>query len=487
MSGDSSQIRVIIGDDRMCASVALAPGLDALTSSAIAVHAALDERGVASSPERAKAVDELVARYTAEIGCQGVVARGVPPAQGSHGRVELMPTFEAGDAKPAGEIPADHYARTSYVTVSPGERIGIVHPCTPGTDGVDVMGRQLLSRAVVDAPLTLDHTIERRPGGELVALAAGVLHRSGSLIRVSDTLEIEKYVDFSTGNLDFPGHIDVARGVRDCFEVRCTGSLHVAGLVEAATLHAQLDAALDIGMAGREKGTLRVGRDLVAKYLEGVDATIGRDATVSTEITNSTVHVGRNLVAPHATIIGGSIDVRGRAEVGQLGSEAAVATDIVIGHDTSLELGLLKGLSLRAALVERAGVLRAKIDTLRKAGGRKNAPAAEEVTGLEYELDGASTKINALRSILTRTLGMLDSFVDGRLVVQAGIHPGVKIWLGCFQIEPRDLVRGPISLTIDPDGKLRVTREGQDESAKFRISHADRFPDREILRRDLAA
>jgi len=484
MSGEINQIRVTIGADKMTASVVLSPGLDALMRSAVAVHAALDERGVASSPQRSRAVDDLVSRYSPESGCEGVVARGVPPVQGTHGRVEVLPKFLSVSPPPDTN---DYHARTTCVAVAAGEVVALIHPSVPGTDGVDVMGRQLLCKSALDATITIDHTLERRPSGELVALVAGLLIFSGSLIRVSDTLSIESDVDFSTGNLNFPGNIEIARGVRDCFQVRCTGALRIAGLVEAAALDAGLDAVLDTGMAGRESGTLRVGRDLTAKYLEGVHAVVGRDAVVTSVLTNSCIRVGRSLVAPQATIIGGSTDVRGAAQVGQLGSEAKVPTEIIVGHDSSLEQGLVKGLSLCSALNERILGLRGRIDALRNASGRKNAPAAEEVTSLELDLDVTSTKRDSLRAALDRTLNALDSYVDGKLVVLSCIYPGVKIWLGCQLIEPRERVAGSLTFVVDSNGKLQISRDAQDASMYFKVCSGSRFPDRAAIRRDLAA
>ena len=66
--------------------------------------------------------------------------------------------------------------------------------------------------------------------------------------KVSNTLEIDQNVDFSTGNIDFPGNVIVHRSVKDCFTVKARDDIEVRGLIEAATLIAnQLDAESLVG------------------------------------------------------------------------------------------------------------------------------------------------------------------------------------------------------------------------------------------------
>lgn len=485
MSGESESIKVVIDADRMAVSVVMPPGLDPILATVPAVLSALEERGVIRTTECVQAVESLVASYSAQAGAKAVVASGKPPQQGSHGRIELAEKFLV-EHKDAAQ-PTNHYERTSYVTVTVGEVIGRVVPPVQGHDGIDVTGRALACKAVRPADAKFDDTIECRDDGDVVALRPGILVRSGQLIRISDTLELPEYVDFSTGNIHFPGSVRVHKGVRDCFVVACDGSLRIHGLVEAATLKAGKDVALDAGMAAREKGSLTVGRDLAAKYLEGVTATIGRDAAVSKEVTNSTIRVGRNLISHGLTIMGGSLNARGHVEVAEIGSAARVATEVVIGHDVELEQSLTKGIAVKDTLVARVEEIKSQIEALKKAGGRKNAMAAEQVTELQLELDMVTTKLAALRVGLTNTIEVLNSIADGKLRILSRVYPGVKIWIGAHLIEPRDEVGGVLTISITERGTPVIDRDGHDAASSFRVCRETRFADRAAVKSKIAA
>lgn len=485
MSGDSESIKVVIDADRMAASVIMPPGLDPILAAAPAVLSALEERGVSRTQDCVREVEALVRSYASTAEVRAVVARGRPPTQGTHGWIKLAEKFLVESSENA--APTNHYERTSYVTVAAGEVIGRLFPPVEGADGMDVTGRTLACKAVRPSDISFDDTIKQELDGSLVATRPGILLRSERRLQISDTLELPEYVDFSTGNIDFPGNVRVARGVRDCFIVRCDGSLCVHGLVEAATLNAGTDMSLEAGMAGREKGALVVGRDLTSKYLEGVQASIGRDAVVLKEITNSKLRVGRNLISPGLTVMGGSIEARGLVEVAEIGSTARIATEIVIGHDFEIEATLTKGLSVRDVLVARTEELKAKIQTLRKASGKKNATAAEEVTMLQLDLDIANSKLAALRQGLSRTFETLESVANGRLRVLGRIHPGAKVWIGPYMVEPRDEIAGLLVFSLTERGTIVISRDGQDANSSFRISREQRFSDRAAIRTKLAA
>ena len=110
--------------------------------------------------------------------------------------------------------------------------------------------------------------------GKFIAQTAGVLQFRANKITISQALVIDDYVDFSTGNIDFDGDVQVRRGVRDKFRIRATGKVEVQGLIEAAHIETGGDFEAATGMAAKETGRVQIGGSLTAKYLECVHGTV---------------------------------------------------------------------------------------------------------------------------------------------------------------------------------------------------------------------
>lgn len=479
-------IHVRISPDGMTATLVIRGGLSDLELNPAIIGAMLDERGVSPSAERNAAVAAAVAR-AAKGDVEAVVARGCEPVHGVDARFHPAP--DAGKRvtpAAAADGRVDHHAASSFVAIAAGEHLGEVLPAVAGIDGIDVSGRTLAAKQARPAHLLFDDSVAvSEPNAEgvrkVTAKRGGLLIRHGDLIRVSDKLEIATDVDFSVGNIDFPGDVTIAGGVRDCFVITAARNLEIHGLVEAATLTAGADARLSAGMAAREKGTLTVGRDLEAKYLEGLVVTIGRDAAISKEITNSKVEVSRSLCAPTCVIIGGSVTVSGECEVAQLGSEAKVATEVVVGRFAEIENLLKRCMQSLPALEDRVSRAKSRLDQLKRAVGKLTPAQAEELTELEWGASEATGKLRALAEGIRQTLRTARGRSSARLVVHRMISPGVKIWMGNFCIEPRNDVRGPVELTLSASGEVLVKTttlgEPRSASAIFRVVSSDRFSD----------
>lgn len=479
MTAEGAAIQVRIAADRMSATLAVEAGLPEHERSVAALEAVLDERGVARSAERTAAVQH--ASHAAARGrVETVVAEGRPAVHGRDAAFEPAPLLTERRhpaAETAGRV--DHHQLSTFIIVRAGDRLGRMTPARHGVDGVDVTGRALAAREGRTAKVLFDDSVvvgDPDPHGvsEVRAARSGQVVRHGDLIRVAGRLDVPADVDFSVGNIDFPGDVRVSGGVRDCFVVKAEGSVEVRGLVEAATLAAGRDIRLVQGMAGREKGSLSAGRDCEARYIEGLDVVIGRDAVIGKEITNSRVEIGRTLRAPSGAVIGGSLWVASDCEVAQLGSEAGVATDIILGKFPPFESILRRGLRTLPVLEERLRASRERLEQLRHAAGRMTASQAEELTELEFGMSEAHGKVKAVGEGLGHVIASLRAHAHARLVVHRVACPGVKIWMGRFLLQPRAEVRGPFELTLSAGGEplFRTLPSGAHEpaSAHFRTA-----------------
>lgn len=435
-------IRVTVPRDGMQAALTLLAGAPDARPTVEDCLATLRDREVIVDDAVEASVRELVERHAADpsIDREAVVAEGVAPVHGEDGRFELEPAFAAPPDAPLeadAEEQVDYYARSTFHLVGAGQRIGRVIEPVPGVAGRTVQGKPVNARTGRPCDLALDDTVERR-GDAVVALVAGALRCSGKAVGVQRTLEIKGDVDYATGNLRFPGDIAVGGCVRDCFTVEAEGDITIRGVVEAASITAQRDAHLLGGMAGREKGALVAGRDLTARYLGMVTGVIGRDASVEREVVDCDLEVRGRFFGERCAIVGGRLAVSASADIGEVGRDSGVRTEIVLGRIPRAER-----LASRAA-----GMLRSLQEREEQARAGAAPDDGESVSGL----------LDRLNQALGRLHERLGPRAEVRLSVQRQIHRGAVIVAGDYELVLTHTVRGPVRLTLDLGGLPRMVQ-----------------------------
>ena len=402
---------------------------------------------------------------------EAVIAEGTKPEMGCNGEFHLEPELEqiyeqiqareseqTETPESTDQEPQDHHNRTMLMIVKPGQRLGSLTPPTDGVDGVDVSGKTLSTKPGKPAIEEFDsESIECRDDHSVVAKIGGQLIIQQGKVGINPTLEIKGNVDFSTGNIDFPGTIEISEGVRDCFVVQSGESISVAGLVEAATLKAGKDLVLKRGMAARDKGLAEAGRDLKANYLDNVTGQAGRDLLVDKEITNSRISVGRQTIAPSATIIGGELICAGSCELGQIGTEAGAHTIIAMGRIESVE-GLIKeALELIPTLNQRAAHATDQLEQVKSSSPVLSAKQAEIVTELQYKAMQAQAKIKPLRRALTLANEIITNSTEMALVVHTMLCQGAEIRAGGKRARISTNIKGPVRVSLTDGGEFQLT------------------------------
>lgn len=466
-------IRVTIAQDKLTATAHIDAGADPAELTTDLMAGLLAERGVINSAIDLAALEALLEGAQSDPGRthEAIVARGSAPRHGEDSTVEFEPGVlsespraraERAEAEPppppttegqeAGER-VDHYARSAFVAVAPGDRIGTIRKPTAGEDGCDVLGGVLRAKDGKKLHFTTDESVEiNETTGEITANRPGQVVYTGSMLKVSDQLIIDEYVDFSTGHVSFPGHVIVKKGVRDRFIVRASKTIVINDLVEAAELISGGTCMLARGMAGREIGTIRAGRDLEAKYLDAVRATVGRDLRIGREINDCTIDVGRSIIAPQGAIIGGKLVLGSGGEVGQIGTEAGAITEVHLGHLPSLEQPIGEAAELLPELTKRAEDAQSKLKSLGSSLG-KSSQAADELTNLHFSIGTLNAKITPLRDRLTQALALLSEHVQPELTVHRFIYAKSRIVIGPHRCEFIESVKGPVTLRLDGSGR----------------------------------
>lgn len=372
----------------------------------------------------------------------------------------------------AGASAIDFYEQSAFVIVHAGETLGSVTPPDPGEDGEDIFGNSVPARKS-PAPSELNpETLQLTSDHRVIALTRGRLIYAGAERTIEQTLHVQGDVGFATGNIDFPGPVEVAGGIKDKFRVKSTGSVSVRKLVEAATVFSKRDVLLDRGVAGRDQAVLEAARHIQSGYMEAVTAVCGEDCVVKHEITNCKVTVRGKVRAPTGAIRGGVINAAKGVEAAVLGSVQEVRTEILVASVPELE-ALLAQAKERAAEAE-AG-LQPKIDkqsSFAAATGKPTAKQIEEQMSLDFDVMECQRRLSELRAAIDRLESNRRSLTEVHLKVSQCIYGGVVIWLPGYRVTFRNELKGESQIRLDPNNRVVVDFKGETHPMS-RFAHVD--------------
>lgn len=258
-----------------------------------------------------------------------VVMRGRQAVHGVDGSVRLL--GNTGD---------------KIINVRAGEIIAHVIPPTPGIEGMTLTGQPIPAHPGARLAVKVGEGAEWTPDsdpeacrGDVKALVNGrtVYEPWNHSIHVSDKLIIEKGVDNHSGNIEFVGSIEVRGDVSFGMSVKAGGNLKISGNVESANIEAEGDIEISGGISGKEKGRIKCGGNLEARYIDSCLIECNGNIKVKNEIVDSKILCDGMIDVSNGTIVGGKIEALAAIEAKVIGSEIGIATIMVSGRSFTAE------------------------------------------------------------------------------------------------------------------------------------------------------
>jgi uncharacterized protein len=344
-----SSLEVAVAADSMSAALTLVAeeGLGSpLTVEG--VLAALSAKGVVQGID-AYAVAEAVADARAgKPVLKRVVARGRPARSGGSAAVAWMVrratgalyTIHEGDR-------ADFRERDTMTRVEAGDPILKLSTAgDAGEDGVDVLGKAVKASGQGGADLVPEHDATIREeksedGGTLFVAAIGGelvvegLFGEGGRITIREKLAVQGDVGAATGNLRFPGAVQVAGSVLAGFSLVAGGDVAISGAVEASLVSSDGTVRIAEGIKGARKGTIRARLGIEAAFAEQALLLAVEDVRLKSGCVLCNVKTNGRLVVAgeRGALIGGLCRARKGVDVAMLGSENYAKTEVSFGQD----------------------------------------------------------------------------------------------------------------------------------------------------------
>jgi len=344
-----------------------------------------------------------------------IVALGTPPVD------EIPEHFvlreDAGKKKTVREEGGsiDYREVTSYTLVEKGEVLADVVPKREGEFGKSVKGLFLpYAKQKITGLKPLKNT--RLKEGRIVAECDGRLMVSNNKVWINEVFELSGNVDYSTGNIDFPGDIIINGQVKDGFEVVSGGSIFCRETLDASMVKCEGDLSVCKGIIGRKKGKVSVGGSIATRFIENCHVEAGGGISVQTGILHSVVNTHESLqMGDKSVIVGGKITALNGVVASQVGTGVGVRTEIHCGVDYTVEQKLLWVKEKMKSVSEK----RARVDERIKRGDKD--PRLGEIKE-KLELG-----VHHLNRSARDLVGRLNKNQKADVKVRGTLYPGVYV------------------------------------------------------------
>lgn len=405
-----ADLQIHVPPDGLTAFLSVAEGSTERYPAPAELAKALWERGVLAGLK-----DDVLRRMSAERICgrRIVVAEGRGPERGTPGRLEVLVDLSmVGKPRLLPDGSVDHRALSFAVNVKKGVPLLRRIPPQAGIDGLTVWGK------AIAAPLPPDVQLPLRPGTErssldpdiLVAAVEGSVHqgRDGSM-EVKTARIIQGDVDYSTGNVEFSGDLQVLGIIRSGFSIDCGGMVTVRGGVEEAHVKALESLRIDGGASGAGTGSLYSGGLLSAHHIENFTVSARGDIVVEESLLHCTVECEGWVRA--RTIVGGTVSAVGGIEADIIGSHSESRTVVKAGHSLSLvqQHHLLK--AKHDSIAEERGQLRSEMYYIVKNGMDDKGLLGEVETEELTRLRGCSAQKRAEMAQIALRMGEIEELL----------------------------------------------------------------------------
>ncbi|MDD5674851.1 MAG: FapA family protein [Chitinivibrionales bacterium] len=380
-------------------------------------------------------LEEVVARviYDTEV----LAAEGRAPTAGEDAHIMLEIQIER-DSRPTikADGTADFRNIAAFALVKQGDILARKKPATPGIPGTAVSGEALAPAPGKDMPLPQGkNTTVSEDGVYLMAGKAGIVVREGGLISVGETLVVDKDVDYSVGNIKHTGEVTIKGSVLPGFTIEAEGNITIRGSVDSAKVTSR-------------NGNIVIGQGVLGKAAtfvtakDGIEIEFAQDAVIATERTLKILKycllcecACENVEAPHANIIGGSVQAFTSIVANSVGNEKGTITKISILDKNSTKIKeKLKELAALKAKMEKdldpiAKQLRSKAQIFKSAGDTVSVRQRDELKKWVDTFNNINMKLKYIQEKMGELTKRLDTPVsyDGFITIHGPIYPGTEI------------------------------------------------------------
>ena len=233
---------------------------------------------------------------------------------------------------------ADYRRKVADVSVTSGQVLAEIIPGQPGKNGHDVFGRVVPPRAPRAVAIHEGKNVRFEPGRRsYTAGVSGRIRFVEKVLSVDDVFRVDGDAGLRTGNINHPGALIVGRDIQCDTEIVASGDIDVGENIEDATVESGGNITVQGGISCKVKGVIKVAGNLHARFMRNAVIEAGGDIFIDREINQCHIRTRGAVIVKHGRIVGGSIIALKGIETGDLGSDACIPAEIIVGKDYTME------------------------------------------------------------------------------------------------------------------------------------------------------
>lgn len=357
------------------------------------------------------------------------IAKGIAPVDGRDGWYEFY--FDIENKRQQKLLPdgsVDYQQQEWYQSTKANEKIAYYHEATAGTNGKTVTGKELLSKKGKEkASLLLEGCTLLEDNKTYIADTAGRVELKGDKLIVKDILELEE-VTLSTGNVDFEGNVYIKGNVGSGTVIKAAGDIVIGGYVEAATIIADGDIEIRLGVNAPEKGYIEAKGNIAGKYFENAYVKAHKNLSANYILNSETYCYGEITIdGSRGTITGGKTYARKGLKSNNLGNAMRMTTRVDVGVNEEM-------LDELQAIVVKIRNIKKELHVLKQAYEEiNNKYSVVEKNGLDV-YKKVEKSILAYENRLTNLVyekenleGIIEETKKSKIEVKGVLYEGVRI------------------------------------------------------------
>lgn len=391
-----------------------------------------------------------------------LIASGRAAVDGDHGKFEsLIPSAKERSPRLDEHGLADFRELGAFPVVHAGDALMRRIPPTGGEPGLALSGQVIPAKPGKDVAFAtrLDGAgIDPNDQNLLIATIDGlpVLLENGVSVEPIYTIED---VDLRTGNIDFPGTVNVTGEIHVGMTVKATGDIHVNGTVEDATLVAGGDIVVKGGIIGvTERGkTLRSSitckGSCNANFVQNAHISAGngifiRDFAMQSELSAGHQIIVGDKASRKGHIVGGVTRAAMLVKAQIVGSPARAKTVVIAGENQALHDRLTAIAAARDSAVNK---LMQIVKLLELAHANPGRVPPQAVTAAEATRDNINAEMATLRLDEEEVKRQIAVSEAAQVVAEKQFLDGVEIRLGSKRHQ----------VSADREGGIAKLKEGE--------------------------
>ena len=381
-----------------------------------------------------------------------LVAEGQKPRDGIDGYFEWSGEVET--TSPSSEPLYKQEHSPHRRAISKGGIIGYLHEPKSGEAGIDVFGEACPAEdgqpQHVEAGPNVEFNAEERA---FEATESGWIEVRGNRLSVYPVFQVRGNLDYSTGEIEFVGSVEIEGDVLDGFDVVAQENAYIGGTVGAADILVDGRVKIQGGVAGKKSAAVKTGDQLSARFLSGCEVESKGRIDIKHGIMHSDVGTLDRLQASHGKLLGGRVIAGTSLEAKTLGSSMGIQTVVICGVPFPI---IKKVERLQTRLGELTQALSEVQSELEKLCGEFDSFAKlpePRRYAIQSELE-FRRELEAEKSTVNNQIQMLREKLEynnaATVTVRDQLYPGVELQIGRYKTTIEKHWEGPLRLEVNP-------------------------------------